>query len=47
MTKLKHLYALIYGAGDAKIGKINGDIKKVKALKDRFFSNLPALKVKR
>ena len=39
------IYALVYGAGDAKIGKIiNGDIKKGKALKERFFSNLPALK---
>ena len=39
------IYALVYGAGDAKIGKIiNGDIKKGKALKNRFFSNLPALK---
>jgi len=39
------IYALIYGAGDAKIGSIiNGDIKKVKALKKRFFANLPALK---
>ena len=39
------IYALVYGAGDAKIGKIaNGDIKKGKALKARFFKNLPALK---
>ena len=39
------IYALIYGAGDAKIGSIiNGDIKKGKALKKRFFANLPALK---
>ena len=39
------IYALVYGAGDAKIGKIiNGDIKKGKALKERFFRNLPALK---
>ena len=39
------IYALVYGAGDAKIGKIiNGDIKKGKALKERFFKNLPALK---
>ena len=39
------IYALVYGAGDAKIGSIiNGDIKKGKALKNRFFSNLPALK---
>jgi len=39
------IYALVYGAGDSKIGSIiNGDIKKGKALKQRFFSNLPALK---
>ena len=39
------IYALVYGAGDAKIGKIiNGDIKKGKALRERFFRNLPALK---
>ena len=39
------IYALVYGAGDAKIGSIiNGDIKKGKALKQRFFANLPALK---
>ena len=39
------IYALVYGAGDAKIGSIiNGDIKKGKALKQRFFTNLPALK---
>ena len=39
------IYALVYGAGDAKIGKIaKGDIKKGKQLKERFFTNLPALK---
>ena len=39
------IYALVYGAGDAKIGKIiNGDISKGKALRERFFRNLPALK---
>jgi DNA polymerase I-like protein with 3'-5' exonuclease and polymerase domains len=39
------IYALVYGAGDAKIGKIiNGDIKKGKQLKERFYRNLPALK---
>tara|TARA_Y100000356_G_scaffold110008_1_gene96706 strand:- start:461 stop:2176 length:1716 start_codon:yes stop_codon:yes gene_type:complete len=39
------IYALVYGAGDAKIGKIaKGDIKKGKQLKQRFFRNLPALK---
>ena len=39
------IYALVYGAGDAKIGSIiNGDIKKGKLLKQRFFANLPALK---
>ena len=42
------IYALVYGAGDAKIGKIiNGDMKKGKALKQRFFANLPALKTLR
>jgi DNA polymerase-1 len=39
------IYALVYGAGDFKIGKIiNGDIKKGKALRERFLRNLPALK---
>ena len=39
------IYALVYGAGDAKIGKIiNGDIKKGKQLRERFLRNLPALK---
>jgi DNA polymerase-1 len=39
------IYALVYGAGDSKIGSIiNGDIKKGKALRERFLRNLPALK---
>ena len=39
------IYALVYGAGDAKIGKIaKGNIKKGKELKERFFKNLPALR---
>ena len=34
------IYALVYGAGDAKIGKIaNGDIKKGKAIKARSYSS--------
>ena len=33
-----------YGAGDAKIGTIiGGGIREGKALKERFFNNLPAL----
>ena len=39
------IYALVYGAGDAKIGKIaKGNIKKGKELKERFYKNLPALR---
>jgi len=39
------IYAFVYGAGDAKIGQIVGGNKASgKALKDRFLSNLPALK---
>lgn len=39
------IYAFVYGAGDAKIGQIVGGNKASgKQLKDRFLSNLPALK---
>lgn len=39
------IYAFVYGAGDAKIGKIaEGDRASGKQLKERFLSNLPALK---
>ena len=38
-------YALIYGAGDNKIGKIiDKSPKHGKAIKERFFDNMPALK---
>ena len=39
------IYALCYGAGDAKIGKIlNGGRKEGREMKKMFFSRLPALK---
>jgi DNA polymerase-1 len=39
------IYALVYGAGDAKIGSVaGGGIKKGKELKQTFFKNLPSLK---
>jgi len=39
------IYALVYGAGDAKIGSVaGGGIKKGKELKETFFKNLPSLK---
>lgn len=39
------IYALVYGAGDAKIGKIvGGSAKKGAKLKDSFFKKFPALK---
>jgi len=38
------IYALIYGAGDAKIGTIiGGKSKQGKEIKERFFSQIPAL----
>ena len=38
-------FALIYGAGDAKIGKIvNKNAKAGKEVKERFFKKMPALK---
>ena len=38
------IYALIYGAGDEKIGSIiNGSREQGKALRERFLSSLPAL----
>ena len=38
-------YALIYGAGDAKIGKITGrSAKQGKMIKETFFENMPAIK---
>jgi len=38
-------YALIYGAGDGKIGKIVGKrAKEGKVIKNKFFDNMPALK---
>tara|TARA_R110002124_G_scaffold104874_1_gene255269 strand:+ start:213 stop:1829 length:1617 start_codon:yes stop_codon:yes gene_type:complete len=37
------IYALLYGAGDAKIGSVvNGTAKDGKALRERFLSNLPS-----
>ena len=39
------IYALLYGAGDAKIGTIvGGSAKEGKRLKDQFFKTLPAYK---
>ena len=39
------IYALVYGAGDAKIGSVaGGGLKKGKELKQTFFKNLPTLK---
>jgi len=39
------IYALAYGAGDAKIGSIIGkDARAGKAIKNKFFSKIPALK---
>jgi DNA polymerase-1 len=39
------IYALIYGAGDAKIGKIiEGSQREGKLLRERFLSSLPALR---
>ena len=39
------IYALVYGAGDAKIGSVaGGGINKGKELKQTFFKNLPSLK---
>ena len=39
------IYALVYGAGDAKIGSVaGGGIKKGKELKQTFFKNLPSLR---
>lgn len=39
------IYALLYGAGDAKIGSITGGGAKVgKSLKEKFFKGLPAYK---
>ena len=40
------IYALVYGAGDAKIGSVaGGGLKKGKELKQTFFENLPSLKI--
>ena len=39
------IYALVYGAGDEKIGKISGGTRKHGSqLRKRFFDNLPSLK---
>jgi DNA polymerase I-like protein with 3'-5' exonuclease and polymerase domains len=39
------IYALVYGAGDEKIGKIiGGDRAKGRAIRNRFLSKVPALK---
>ena len=38
------IYGFLYGAGDAKVGKIiDGSAKQGKALKDKFLKELPAL----
>jgi len=40
------IYALVYGAGDAKIGSVaGGGLNKGKELKQTFFKNLPSLKI--
>ena len=40
------IYALLYGAGDGKIGSIiNGTKAEGKALKHKFFTNTPAMKI--
>ena len=39
------IYALIYGAGDSKIGSVVGGNSKVGAsLRNRFLNNLPSLR---
>lgn len=39
------IYALLYGAGDAKLGTVvNGDAKDGKYLRQRFLSNLPSFR---
>jgi len=39
------IYALVYGAGDAKLGEIvDGGMKEGRALRKRFMDNTPALK---
>tara|TARA_R100000231_G_scaffold2827_3_gene5181 strand:- start:839 stop:2584 length:1746 start_codon:yes stop_codon:yes gene_type:complete len=47
-TAKTFIYALIYGAGDAKIGKVIGGTKEQGTrIKNRFLNNLPALKTLR
>ena len=44
-TAKTFIYALVYGAGDEKIGSVvGGSRKQGKELKNRFLTNLPALK---
>lgn len=44
-TAKTFIYAFLYGAGDAKIGTIvNGSDKEGKALKNKFFKQIPAIK---
>ena len=44
-TAKTFIYALVYGAGDEKIGSVVGGSRKHgKELKERFLTNLPALK---
>lgn len=44
-TAKTFIYALVYGAGDEKIGSVvGGSRKQGKELKERFLTNLPALK---
>ena len=39
------IYALLYGAGDAKLGSVvGGNARNGKTLRERFFDNLPAFK---
>src|SRR5690606_28681485 len=39
------IYSLLFGGGDAKVGKVvGGTAKEGKALKEKIFASLPALK---
>ena len=47
-TAKTFIYALVYGAGDEKIGSVVGGTRKQgKELKQRFLDNLPHLKLLR
>ena len=45
-TAKTFIYALVYGAGDEKIGNVvGGNREQEKELKNRFLTNLPSLKL--